>query len=215
MMPMQRLKAILPYLVIKIILVSLLWSCKASEVRSLNDKETYKIINSLLHTYFSKNKAAYLHPEIIENKNYIISDFKKERGYYGACTKTLFEKVFTEEEFTTYKDQKHQVTEWNYKYIENPEVITKLKLKTPFAKKRFESYKKSAKDKYDLLDRKYMAWSIENSGSLLRLSLPFLSNNGSYAAVFMSKAHYGTFVWILEKEDNEWKVVCNMQLSSY
>lgn len=208
-------KAIPRYLAIKIILVSFLFSCKTSNTNVYKDKETYKIINTLLDVYFLKNEEAYLHPKIIEKQSYIIRDFKTEKGYYGACNKTLIKKIFTEEDFNAYKNQENLAIAWNYRHIKNPKVITELELKSPSLIKRFEGHKKVAKDKYDLLIRKYVVWSIENRGSLIQLSLPFLSNDGLYAAVFMSRTNYGTFLWILEKKNKIWEVVCSMELSVY
>ncbi|MEM9687441.1 MAG: hypothetical protein AAF934_11050 [Bacteroidota bacterium] len=169
----------------------------------------------MLEAHFINNDAAYLHPKIVEKQSYIIRDFNIERGYYGECNKILIKKVFTEETLNTYKNRENPAIEWNYKNIKNPKVITELKLKSPSLIKRFEGHKKVAKDKYDLLIRKYVVWSIENRGSLIQLSLPFISNDGLYAAVFMSWAHHGTSVWILEKKTKTWEVVCRMELSIY
>lgn len=189
-------------------------SCKISDLNK-NEIETYKIINTLLESHFLNNDAAYLYPKIIEKQSFIIRDFKTERGYYGECNKTLIEKIFTEEDFNIYKNQKNYITEWNNTYIKNPKVITELELKSTSAIKRFEAYKAVIEDKYDLLSRKYLVWSSENRGDLIQLSLPFLSNKGEYAAVFMSWIYHGSSVWILQKEKKTWEVVCSMELSIY
>ncbi|MEM9687083.1 MAG: hypothetical protein AAF934_09215 [Bacteroidota bacterium] len=215
MMPMQLQREVCQYLAIKFVLVSFLFSCKTSNTNIYKGKETYKIINTVLEAHFLNNAAAYLYPKIIEKQSYIIRDFQTERGYYWECNKTLIKKVFTEEALNTYKNRENPVVEWNYKHIKNPKVITELELKSPSAIRRFEAYKKVMKNKYDLLDRKYLVWTSENSGELIRLSLPFISNNSLYAAVFMSWIHHGSSVWILEKKNRTWKVVCRMELSIY
>ena len=127
----------------------------------------------------------------------------------------MIKKILTEEDFNAYKNRENPAIEWNYRHIKNPKVITKLELKSPSAVESFEYDKQTVKDKYDLLIRKYLIWSLENRANLIQLSLPFVSNDGLYAAVFMSKTDYGTFLWLLEKKKKTWEVVCNMQLSAY
>ena len=208
-------KEIFRYLAINCMLLFFLSSCKTVKTNSYKDKETYKIINTVLESHFLNNDAAYLHPKILEKKSFIIRDFKTERGYYGECNEALIKNIFTEEELNAWKNQENPAKEWSYRKIKNPKVITELELKSPDAIQRFEYHKKVAKDKYDLLTRKYLVWSLENRGTLIQLSLSFISNNISYAGVFMSWTDYGSFLWILEKKNKTWEVVCSMQLSVY
>ncbi len=192
-------------------------SCKTIDLNK-RETEAYKIINSLTEAFTAKiEKGAYLNPSIIEKDSYTLKKniFNDSGFIYSEICKKKIDVV--KKDFDTSLQENRKFDEWDFSKIENQKIITEIILSEE-EKNKYENstLRKGLKNKHEIYAYKYILWKNLENIPMIRLSYPIISNNNKYALVYMSKHSDGTFIWVLENNNNkDWNVICEKRLSHY